>query len=144
MSTIITRYALVFMIGAIILLAATGRLFSSSVPAIAAQLVAVGMLLWARRSFPAKSFRVDAKPSAEAVIRRGPYRLIRHPMYSAALLFIWVAVLSHISIGTVSIGVVVTIIAALRIVFEESFLRDRYPEYAAYAQTTKAVVPYLL
>jgi len=144
MSTVITRYALLFVIGAVVLLAATGDLFSSSVVVIAAQLLAVGVMIWARRSFPTKSFRVDAIPSAETVIRRGPYRWIRHPMYSAALLFIWAAVLSHRSIWTVAIGGAVTIIAALRVVFEERILRDRYPEYAEYARATKAVVPYLV
>ena len=144
MSTVITRYALVFVIGAVILLAATDDLFSSSVIAIAAQLLAVAVTVWARRSFPRNSFRVDATPSAETVIRRGPYRLIRHPMYSAALLFIWAAVLSHLSLWSITIGTVVTIIVALRVVFEERFLRNRYPEYAAYAKVTKAILPFLL
>ena len=144
MSTVITRYALLFVIGALVLLAATHSLFSSSVVVIALQLLAVSIAIWARRSFPTKTFRVDATPSAETVIRRGPYRLIRHPMYCAALLFIWAAVLSHLSDWTMAIGVVVTIIAALRVILEERFLRDRYPEYAAYAQVTKAIVPYLI
>ncbi len=144
MSTVITRYALVFVIAAIVFLAATGNLFSSSVVVIAAQLLAVGIAVWARRSFPTKTFRVDATPATETVIRRGPYRLIRHPMYAAALLFIWAAVLSHLSWWTVTIGAVVTTITALRIVFEERFLRGRYSDYAAYAQETKAVIPYLI
>ena len=144
MSTIITRYALLFVIGALVLLAATHSLFSSSIVVIALQVLAISIAIWARRSFPAKTFRVDAAPSAETIIRRGPYRLIRHPMYFAALLFIWAAVLSHLSNWTMAIGVVVTIIAGLRVIFEERFLRDRYPEYAAYAQVTKAIVPYLV
>ena len=144
MSTVITRYALLFVIGAVVLLAATGNLFSSSAMVIAAQFLAVGIMMWARRSFPTKTFRADATPSAEAVIRRGPYRLIRHPMYSAALLFIWAAILSHLSLWTVTIGAFVTIIAALRVVFEERFLRSRYPEYATYAQVTKAIIPYMI
>jgi protein-S-isoprenylcysteine O-methyltransferase Ste14 len=144
MSRVITRYALVFVIGAVVLLAATDNLFSSSVVAIAAQLLAVAITIWARSSFPRNSFRVDATPSADAIIRRGPYRFIRHPMYSAALLFIWAAVLSHVSLWTLTIGAVVTIIAGLRVVFEERFLRDRYPEYVEYGKVTKAVIPYLI
>jgi protein-S-isoprenylcysteine O-methyltransferase Ste14 len=144
MSTIITRYALLIVIAAIVVLASTHTLFSSAVVVIAAQVIAVGIAIWARRSFPTKTFRVDATPSAETIIRRGPYRLIRHPMYSAALLFIWAAVLSHLSAWTVAIGVVVTITATLRVVLEERFLRNRYPEYAAYAQMTKAIVPYVI
>jgi protein-S-isoprenylcysteine O-methyltransferase Ste14 len=144
LSTVISRHALLFVIGAIVLLAATGGLFSSSVVVIAAQVLAVGIALWARRSFPKKTFRVDATPSAETVICRSPYRLIRHPMYSAALLFIWAGSLAHIPGWTLAIAAFVTIIAALRVVFEERFLRDRYPDYAAYAQATKAIVPYLI
>lgn len=144
MSTLITRYALFFVIAVVVLLAITGDLFSSSVIVIAAQLLAVGILIWARRSFPTKTFRVDATPSTQTVIRRGPYRVIRHPMYSAALLFIWAGVFSHPSLWTVAIGSFVTIIAALRVVFEERFLRSRYPEYAAYARVTKAIIPYVI
>ena len=144
MSTIISRYALLFVIGVVVLLAATDSLFSSSLVAIAAQVLAVGINLWARRSFPTKTFRVDATPSAETVIRHGPYRWIRHPMYAAALLFIWAAVLAHLSLWTLTLGAVAIIIVALRVVFEERVLRERYPEYAAYAQGTKAIVPYLI
>jgi protein-S-isoprenylcysteine O-methyltransferase Ste14 len=144
MSRIITRYGLLVVIGALALLAASQSLFSSSVVVIAAQLLAVSVAIWARRSFPTKTFRVDAIPSAETIIRRGPYRLIGHPMYSAALMLIWAAVLSHLSKWTMAIGVVVTIVAALRVIFEERILRDRYPEYAAYAQVTKAIVPYVI
>jgi protein-S-isoprenylcysteine O-methyltransferase Ste14 len=144
MSTVITRYALLFVIGGVVLLAATGKLFSSSAIVIAAQILAVVIMVWARRSFPTQTFRVDATPSAETIIRRGPYRVIRHPMYSAALLFIWASVFSHLSLWTILIGAFVTIIAALRIFFEERFLRARYPEYLAYAQVTKVIVPYVV
>jgi protein-S-isoprenylcysteine O-methyltransferase Ste14 len=143
-STVISRYALLLVIAVVVLLAATNRLFSPSAVVIAAQVLAVGIVLWARRSFPTKTFRVDATPSAETVIRRGPYRWIRHPMYAAALLFIWAAVLAHLSLWTLTLGVVTVVIAALRVVFEEQVLRERYPDYAAYARGTKAIVPYLI
>jgi len=144
MSAIISRYGLFIVIGAIVLLAATDGLFSSSAVVIAAQLIAVGINIWARRSFPTNTFRIDATPSAETVIRRGPYRLIRHPMYSSVLLFIWAGILSHLSLWTVAIGIVATIVSVLRIVFEERFLLERYPDYLDYAKKTKAVIPYLV
>jgi protein-S-isoprenylcysteine O-methyltransferase Ste14 len=65
-------------------------------------------------------------------------------MYSAALLFIWAAVFSRRSLWTLAIAAVVTIVAVLRVVFEERFLRNRYTEYIAYARVTKAVIPYLI
>ena len=144
MHKVISRYALLLVIAAVILLAVTEDLFSSSAVVIAVQILAVGLAIWARRSFPTGAFRVDATPSADMVIRRGPYRLIRHPMYSAALLFIWAAALSHLSLRTGSIGAVVTVVIALRIILEERFLCERYPDYAAYMKVTKAIVPYLI
>jgi len=144
MPTFISRYGLFIVIGGVILLAVTDGLFSSSAIVIAAQLLAVGINIWARRSFPTNTFRIDATPSAETVIRRGPYRLIRHPMYSSVLLFIWAGIVSHLSLWTVTIGVVATIVSVLRIVFEERVLRERYPDYTEYTKVTKAIIPYLI
>ena len=87
---------------------------------------------------------MTAVPAAHDVIQRGPYRLIRHPMYTAALLFIWAAVLSHASVLTVGVGLLVTILVSARIRMEERLLAEQYPEYAAYVRSTRAVVPYLL
>ena len=144
MSTLIGRFALGAVIAALVILAVTNNLFSSSPLVIGTQIFAVCLAVWARRSFPAGAFRVTATPAADSVIQRGPYRLIRHPMYAAALLFVWASVLSHISASTVAVGIVLTGIVATRIVLEERLLREQYPEYATYVRSTKAVVPYLL
>lgn len=144
MLTIVSRFALAFVIATLIVLAVTGSLFSRSPVVIAVQLVAVTLAIWARRSFPARAFRVTSGPAADAVIRRGPYRLIRHPMYAAALLLIWAAVLSHIAIWTLGLAVVLSAVVAVRIAVEERVLRERYSDYSVYAETTRAVIPYLL
>jgi protein-S-isoprenylcysteine O-methyltransferase Ste14 len=65
-------------------------------------------------------------------------------MYAGALLFIWGAVLSHLALWTVAVAVVVTAAVTMRIYVEERVLRERYIEYDTYAQTTKALVPYLV
>ena len=144
MSTLVGRFALAFVIAALVILAATDNLFSTSPLVIAAQLSAVCLGIWARRSFPTGAFRVTAGPAADTVIQRGPYRVIRHPMYAAALLLIWPSILAHPSALTLGIGVVLTLVVGTRIVVEERLLRERYPGYAAYARTTKAIIPYLL
>lgn len=128
----------------IVILAATGNLLSASPIVIAVQVGAMALSVWARRSFPKDAFRVVAVPGAPSVIRRGPYRSIRHPMYSGALIFIWSAVLSHMSPWTLVLGAVVTAVVAARVVVEERLLRQRYPEYDAYARTTKALIPFIV
>jgi protein-S-isoprenylcysteine O-methyltransferase Ste14 len=110
---------------------------------IAIQVAAAALSLWARRSFQPGEFRVTAGPVSSTVMRRGPYRFLRHPMYSAVLVFIWAGVLSHLSKWTLAAGVVVTAVAITRVFVEERMLRARYPEYSGYAATTKALVPFV-
>ena len=135
---------LVFLIAAIVVLGARGNLYSSSPTLAAAQVVAIGLNLRARRSFPKDTFRVTAAPGGDAIIRHGPYRFIRHPMYSAVLLFVWAAVRGHLSRFTLATGAVVTGAGIARVIAEERLLRDQLPGYQDYAQDTKALVPYLL
>lgn len=135
---------LIVVIGVIVALAVTGNLFDASPSVIAAQAVAVALSVWARRSFPKSAFRVSAAPGASSIIRRGPYRFIRHPMYSAALLFIWAAVLSHVSLWTLTLGVTVTLVVSVRLIAEERLLRARYADYGAYARSTKALIPFIV
>ncbi len=134
---------LLFTIVVIVVLAATGNLFSSSPFVIAAQITAVGLSAWARRSFQKGTFRVSAAPGGSSIIRRGPYRFIRHPMYSAVLLFVWTAVVSHVSVLTLAIGIAVTVVVIARVIAEERLLSAKYPEYQDYKRSTKALVPYL-
>jgi protein-S-isoprenylcysteine O-methyltransferase Ste14 len=135
---------LIVVICAIVALAVTRNLFVASPYVIAAQAVAVTLSVWARRSFPERTFRVAAAPGASSIIRRGPYRFVRHPMYSAALLFIWAAVLSHLSLWTLTLGVVVTVVVSFRLIAEERLLRTRYSEYGEYARSTKALIPFIV
>jgi protein-S-isoprenylcysteine O-methyltransferase Ste14 len=134
---------LLFVITAIVVLAVTGNLFSASPFVIAAQVAAVGLNVWARRSFQGGTFRVSAAPCGTSIIRCGPYRVIRHPMYSAVLLFVWAAVVSHVSVLTLTIGIAATVLTIARVIAEERLLRAQYPEYDDYTRSTKALVPYL-
>ena len=134
---------LLFIVAAIVVLGVTGNLLSASPFAIAAQVAAVALNVWARISFQKGTFRVTAAPGGSSIINRGPYRFIRHPMYAAALLFIWAAAASHVSALTMAIGMAATILTIVRVIVEERLLRATYPEYLDYSQSTKALIPYL-
>jgi protein-S-isoprenylcysteine O-methyltransferase Ste14 len=139
-----SEFGLVVVIISIITLAATGNLFSASPYVIVIQLAAVGLALWARRCFTRGTFRVKAEPGCESIIKSGPYRLIRHPMYAAVLLLVWSAVVSRLSPLTAVIGIIILLVIVARIVSEEQVLRSQWPEYAEYARTTKALIPYIV
>lgn len=140
----LSRFALPLLIATLIAFAATGSLLSRSPVVIGVQAIAVGLSIWARRSFPSGAFRVTAEPAAAGIIRRGPYRVIRHPMYAAALLIVWAAALSHPAAWRVILAALVTGIVVARIVQEERLLRERYPEYGEYMRSTRALVPFVV
>lgn len=134
---------LIVVLLSIVTLGVTGNLLSGSPVVIALQVVAVGLSVWARRSFPSNAFRVTAKPEGESVIRNGPYGFIRHPMHSAALLLIWTSVIGHPSVFTLVIACVASAVVIARTVAEERLLRAGFHDYGDYAKSTKALVPYL-
>jgi protein-S-isoprenylcysteine O-methyltransferase Ste14 len=82
----------------------------------------------------------------QAVVDRGPYRLVRHPSYTGLLII-------YIGLGFViqSWGTVLVLIAyfaaafGYRIHVEEAVLTSKLgDEYVAYAKRTKRLIPYVL
>lgn len=110
-------------------------------------LMVAGLLLrwWSVRTL-AQFFTVDiAIHPGQELIRRGPYRLLRHPSYTGALLTVvgFAIALGHLLAALV---VVVPITAAFlwRIRIEERMLAEAFPEaYPAYARETKRLVPFV-
>ena len=144
MTKIISKVALLVLAVAILYLLLSGNFFSLSPFVIAGQLLAVALSAWARRSFQSGQFSIHAEPTKGVMLRTGPYQVIRHPMYAAALLLIWSSVFGHVSLVTVIIGFIVTCVIAVRIVTEDQSLLIHFPEYAEYSRTTKRVIPFLI
>jgi protein-S-isoprenylcysteine O-methyltransferase Ste14 len=144
MMKLISKFALLILIIAILYLLISGNLFSRSPLIIAGQLLAIALGIWARRSFQGEQFSIQAEPVAGPLLLTGPYHFIRHPMYTFALLFVWTSILGHLSLITVAIGLIVTGVIAIRIVFEEQFLRARYPDYAEYSRKTRRIIPFII
>jgi protein-S-isoprenylcysteine O-methyltransferase Ste14 len=140
----ISKFALLILIVAIMYLLISGNLLSPSPFVIAAQLGAVLLGIWARRSFQAGQFSIHADPKEGQLLRTGPYQFIRHPMYAAALLLIWSSILGHASLINAVMGVIVTGVIVIRIATEEQFLRTRYPDYAEYSRKIRRIIPFTI
>ena len=110
-------------------------------------LMAAGLLLraWAIRVL-ARQFTVDVsvRPDHE-LVRRGPYRLVRHPSYTGALAtFLGFALALGSWASLLVVTVPVTLAFLRRIHIEERVLAEAFPEaYPAYARETWRLVPFI-
>lgn len=143
MLKLISILGLVVMIGALIGLYKIGVLFTAQPIAIAVQLIAVVLMIWARVTFGRRSFHAAANPTAGGLVTTGPYRIIRHPIYTAACLFGWGPIVVHRSLESVGFGILLLLGALMRMMCEEQLVKQKYPEYVEYARVTKRMIPYL-
>ena len=141
---LIAHLALALLILGLLFLLVSGNFFSPSPFVIAGQFLAVALSGWARQTFQAGQFNIQAEPKEGPLMSSGPYRFVRHPMYSAALLLLWSTVLGHLSVMTVSVGIIVTGGIMIRIIVEEEALRGHFSGYAEYAGRTKRIIPFVI
>jgi protein-S-isoprenylcysteine O-methyltransferase Ste14 len=131
------------MLGGLLGLAAMRRLFSPSLFVIVPQILAVGLLLWARITFGRRSFHAVANPTEGGLVTTGPYYYIRHPIYTAVCLFVWAGIGGRWSWGAGLCGGVVVVASLARMHCEEVMVTARYPEYTQYKARTSRMIPFV-
>ncbi|MCW5873801.1 MAG: hypothetical protein KIS88_04070 [Anaerolineales bacterium] len=114
-------------------------------PALLALLAAGGALVvWAMLSMGFGNFGASPVPLAEArFVARGPYAIIRHPMYTGLLLATLALVLAAPSPPRITMWLVLLVDLVLKLHYEESLLGAKFPQYAEYQQRTKKLVPFI-
>lgn len=140
---IVSTFALAISVICITALVLLGRFFGRDPVTIGLQIAGLILMVWARRSFGARSFCFAAQPTQGRLVTTGPYRYIRHPIYAAVLLFVWPGVVYDGSILSVILRLLPTAASLARIYSEERLLRQEYSEYAAYAARTKRLIPFV-
>ena len=82
------------------------------------------------------------RKSATLVIL-GPYHLIRHPMYTSIIIAITPLIVSHWDIYRFGFLMFLYLNLVLKLLFEESLLRDFFPNYSEYSKKTWRIIPYV-
>jgi protein-S-isoprenylcysteine O-methyltransferase Ste14 len=137
--------ATVVLVLAVLALYRRHALVAPSTPGLVVQTAAALLMLWARWTFGVRSFHFAANPTPGELVTAGPYRYTRNPIYLAVLVFVWTGVVTNGAPWVaLALAGAVTLLTLVRIAAEERLLRAAYPAYAAYAATTKRLVPFLL
>jgi protein-S-isoprenylcysteine O-methyltransferase Ste14 len=82
------------------------------------------------------------KPDA-TLVRTGPYRLVRHPMYAGGILLAcgW-ALVAHGWL-TLIYAVVLVVFLDIKSAREERWLVEKYPEYPDYQRRVRKLIPFV-
>ncbi len=118
-------------------------IFAPSPFVIVVQVLAVALMVWARITFGSRSFHFAADPTQGGLVTTGPYRFIRHPIYTAIAAFALAGVVANVSLFNLSLMVVLAIGIGTRIYCEERLIVNEYPEYVDYVKRTKRVIPFV-
>jgi protein-S-isoprenylcysteine O-methyltransferase Ste14 len=73
----------------------------------------------------------------QRVITTGPYRIVRHPMYTGGLLLLLFTPLALGSYWALLVAFLLCLIIVIRLLYEERFLRDHLPGYKEYSEQTR-------
>lgn len=71
----------------------------------------------------------------------GPYRYVRHPIYSGVLLLAAGVTLTSASALKTSVFVLLVVVLSIKARYEERLLADRFPDYHSYTSRTPRLVP---
>lgn len=143
MLKLISKFFFPIFVVTMLYLLISGNLLSSSFLVIAIQVLALALGIWARRTFQAGQFSTGAETKEGQLLMAGPYKVIRHPIYTTVLVLVWSSVLGHPSLTTLIASLIMTVVTVIRIVTEEQFLRERHQGYTEYSRTTKRIVPFI-
>jgi protein-S-isoprenylcysteine O-methyltransferase Ste14 len=80
-------------------------------------------------------------PEARGLVTRGPYRLVRHPVYLGELAAVLGLVLGALGPWNVACFAVLCVAQRVRMGLEERALTREFPEYEQYAARTPRLIP---
>ena len=110
---------------------------------VAAFLLLYGVLQTDTLSFVGLRQWIDPELKSGALVTSGLYRFVRHPLYSAGLLFLWLTPSLTINQGVVYLSATIYIFAGAY--FEElKLLREYGAAYSEYRSVTPMILPGLL
>jgi protein-S-isoprenylcysteine O-methyltransferase Ste14 len=102
------------------------------------------LAFWAMAVMKPGNFNVVPTPVENGIlISDGPYKVIRHPMYTS--IFIFASALLAGQFDFIKLGISMVLVAGLvvKMLYEEDLLCSHFPAYKQYMTKTKRVIPFV-
>ena len=106
--------------------------------------LSVLVMLWAIATMQKSKLRVQPQPARNAVfITSGPYRFVRHPMYTAVLLGCVGLLTDQFTWLRFSIVLALAIVLIIKLRWEEKMLMQKFEQYEQYCEHTHRLIPFV-
>ena len=123
------------------LLALTGPLFPRGV-SMAPFVFGIALGLWSVWSMRRSRLRMVPEPHPSAtLVTTGPYRWIRHPMYTAVLLVTSSWLMAEPTWLRLAAWLILVLVLMIKVQREETLWMKQFAEYREYAVRTKRLIP---
>ena len=120
----------------------TGPIFANPLLLLLIELSGLFLGIWAVLAMRIGHFNIAPEPLTwSKMTSRGPYRIIRHPMYLALLLTTFPLIISDFSSLRLAIWFILLVNLILKMGYEEGLLQKKFPDYARYRTYTARLIP---
>ena len=120
----------------------TGPIFANPLLLLLIELSGLSLGIWAVLAMRIGHFNIAPEPLTwSEMVSRGPYKIIRHPMYLALLITTLPLVFSDFSYLRLVFWFILLVDLVLKMGYEEGLLQKQFLEYGHYQNQTARILP---
>jgi protein-S-isoprenylcysteine O-methyltransferase Ste14 len=126
------------------LIAATGPLIPANPLLLIIEMAGIGLGVWAVLAMGPGNVNIAPDPLGHAqLVTRGPYRLIRHPMYLALLITCLPLLIHFFTPLRLAIWLLLLVDLLFKLHYEEGLLVAKFEAYAEYQKRSRKLIPFM-
>lgn len=128
---------------ATVFLMLTGSIIPANIYFLIAEIIFVCAMIL---SMKYHGFRINVFPDPgknQVLITSGPYRYVRHPMYTSVIFITLIWILNEFSVIRLIVWIILVAVLHFKSEYEEKLLCEHFDEYRNYKLQTYKLIPYV-